>query len=72
MKLVCWASCCDNKNSDSISSTAEYDTNAYLDENFPMNFMKSLAKLVKNIFNHHHHNIVFQSGHTLHRIYHAR
>ena len=46
MKLVCWASCCDNKNSDSISSTAEYDTNAYLEENFPMNFMKSLAKLV--------------------------
>ena len=42
MKLVCWASCCDNKNSDSISSTAEYDTNAYLEENFPMN----LAKLV--------------------------
>ena len=46
MKLVCWASSCDNKDSDSISSTAEYDTNAYLDENFPMNFMKSLAKLV--------------------------
>ena len=46
MKLVCWASCCDNKDSDSISSTAEYDTNAYLEENFPMNFMKSLAKLL--------------------------
>ena len=46
MKLVCWASSCDNKDSDSISSTAEYDTNAYLAENFPMNFMKSLAKLV--------------------------
>ena len=50
MKLVCWASSCDNKDSDSISSTAEYDTNAYLvqilEENFPMNFMKSLAKLV--------------------------
>ena len=42
MKLVCWASSCDNKDSDSISSTAEYDTNAYLEENFPMN----LAKLV--------------------------
>ena len=51
MKLVCWASCCDNNNSDSINSTAEYDTKAYLKENFPKNFMKRLAKLVKNIFN---------------------
>ena len=50
LKLV-WASCCDKKNPDSISSTAEFDTNAYLEENFPTDFIKILAKLLKNIFN---------------------
>ena len=40
------ASCCDNKNPDSITSTAEFDAKAYLEENFPINFIKSLAKLL--------------------------